>query len=136
MTVATKSTAKKTAAKKPVARKTSARKPIAGRKPRAAREFTPMSSEVREFGAAVLGIATDRAMASETLGVTKTTAKDLTGRRAGMSCIILLDDGKRIAVTVVQTVRAPRKPRVARAKKVGTKTAGRKKVAAEETDSE
>jgi hypothetical protein len=90
-------------------KRTVARKPAAAKKPTAARKATarkprtvhPMTAEIRELAAAVLALASEKAMASEKLGVTGTTMKELGGRRQGMTNLVKLDNGTRIAFTVV-----------------------------------
>ena len=92
-----------TAAKKPTARKPTARKPVARKKPtaRRTRVAKPMTSAIRELGASVLALASERAMASEKLGVANVATKELPGRRQGMVTNVRLDDGTRIAFTMV-----------------------------------
>ena len=89
--------AKKPTARKPVAKATAK---ATARKPRAARAIKPMAPQMKELAAAVLGFATERAMASDELGVKATNSRELAGRRQGMVLAIRLDDGTRIAVTI------------------------------------
>jgi len=89
-----------TAAKKTTAKRTTTRKAPA-RKPRATRQVQPMTPELRELGASVLAHASEQAMASEKFGVTNVVTKELPGRRQGMTTIVKLDNGARIAFTMV-----------------------------------
>jgi len=50
-------------------------------------------------GSRRLGFATERAMASEKLGVVGTASKELKGRRSGTATILRFDDGTRATVT-------------------------------------
>lgn len=104
-----KMAAKKTAAKKATTKKATTKSKTA----RVKKPVSTMTPEVKELAGYILGAATDKAMSSDTLGVVKTTSSALAGARAesGMRTVIVLDDGKRVTVTVVQAQRAPKKPR-------------------------
>lgn len=81
---------------KPAARKSAAAKRT--RKPRAVHPMTPA---IRDLGAAVVGYATERAMASENLGIAGTRSRELPGKRTGLATVLTLDDGTRITFTMV-----------------------------------
>ena len=88
-----------------VTKKTAARKP-AGRKQTASRTSRaattkPMKPEVRQLAASIVGHAVDKAMASEKLEVSGTSARELAGARQGMSATLKMKDGSRVVVTVV-----------------------------------
>lgn len=94
------STAKKTATRKPTAKKAAAK--ASGTKPaRKPRALHPITPPIRDLGASVIGFATERAMASEDLGVKAIWARELPGKRQGMATAVTLDDGTRISITMV-----------------------------------
>ena len=90
----TKSTAKKATTRKPAAKNPTDRK-VRTRAPNL------MKPEHRELGAAVLAFASEKAMASESFGVTNTVMKEIPGKRQGMTTILKLDDGTRMVFTMV-----------------------------------
>lgn len=94
-------TARKTAARKPAARKPAPRKPTATKRARKPRVVHPMTPAIRDLGAAVVGYATERAMASEQLGIAGTRSRELPGKRTGLATVLTLDDGTRITFTMV-----------------------------------
>ncbi len=87
------------AAKAQATRKRATARP-ATRTRKAAAPAKPLKPEYRELAAAVMGFASDRALASEKLGVTGTITRELKGRRSGMATILKMDDGVRVTVTV------------------------------------
>jgi len=86
---------KKTAAKKVVKKSAAKKGTKKTRKP--ARKFTEAT---RSFAAAVTGEAIERALAADSLGVKRSSAQELSGKRTGMVARIKLDDGTGITVTV------------------------------------
>ncbi len=87
-----------------VAKKATARKPAAKKATTTRRRTTTppkMTSEVRELAASVMAVATERAMASESLGVATANTKELPGKRVGMTTVVKLDNGTRLVFTAV-----------------------------------
>jgi hypothetical protein len=95
---------KTTAARKPTAKKQTAKKQAASRSSRSV-TGKPMTPEVRQLAASIVGHAVDKAMASEKLGVSGTNTRELAGARQGMSAALKMDDGSRVVVTVVSKSR-------------------------------
>ncbi len=81
------------AAKKTTAKSTAKRV----RKPRTPAK--PLTPELREFAAKVVGFATETAMGSE-LKVKRNSQAELNGVRSGMVSRMILDNGTRVQVTV------------------------------------
>jgi hypothetical protein len=88
------------AAKKNAAKKSTTKKTAAAKKSKRTRKPAPKFTQyTRNFTAAVIGEAVEKALADDNLGVKRQAANELSGKRVGMVARIVLDDGTRLVVT-------------------------------------